>query len=241
MKNTFINYNGRLLPKETFSWPPYSSGLLETMLWEEGRIALWPYHAQRWRSSCKRLGYPSSELSDRNLFDFISESVKVNALNTAARIRLCIFPFQQSLHFTIETFPYQIQEQIFRIGWSSQKVNTTSIYSGLKTFPRTHYDLALEDAKKQQWDDGLLLNERGRVAESAIANIFYQQNNTLYTPPLSEGCVDGVYRRYILDHYPVIEKAISPEELLTADAVFLTNALRGKIKVAAIGAVQFPV
>ena len=239
--NTLINYNSILMPKEHFSLPEHQTGLIETMLWQQGQIALWPYHSRRWREGCKRLGYSSSRLSDAILSNAVSETVASLHLSTTARIRMCIFPFEEDLHFTIEAFPFQITEQIFRIGWTQQRVNTRAVFSGLKAFPRNHYDQAFIEAQSNNWDDGLLLNEAGRVAESAIANIFYLKKNILYTPPLTEGCVEGVYRSYFMEKHDVVEKAVTPEELLAADAVFLTNALRGKIKVAAIGNTHFPV
>lgn len=239
--NTFINYNGMLMPKEKFSLPDNQTGLLETMLWEEGHIALWPYHSRRWRAACKRLGWHSSKLSDDILLHAVSETVSSHRISTTARIRMRIFPVGEDLHFTIEAFPFQVTEQVFRIGWTQQRVNTTAVFSGLKAFPRSHYDHAFAEAQSNNWDDGLLLNEVGRVAESAIANIFYLKKNILYTPPLTEGCLDGVYRSYFMEKHEVVEKAVTPEELLAADAVFLTNALRGKITVAAIGDVHFPV
>ena len=66
-----------------------------------------------------------------------------------------------------------------------------------------------------------------------LANIDYDPPNTLswFTPPLSEGCVAGVLRRWLLENLSqkniqVKETALSPEDLLSADELFLTNSIR---------------
>ncbi len=238
--NTFLNHNGELIQAAHFSLPENAVGILETMLWENGRIALWPYHARRWRHACERLKYSTERLSDALLLHAIRETVYRNDHVPEARIRMRIFPDSGALHFNIETFPFRPETHSFKTGFTQQVTASTSAHSGIKMFPRTVYDMALQEAYQKQWDDGFLLNEYGRVAESSIANLFYLKNDTIYTPPLTEGCVNGVFRQFFMEHHRVIEQAVTPDELLSADAVFLTNALRGKIRVASIGAHHFP-
>jgi branched-chain amino acid aminotransferase len=79
-------------------------------------------------------------------------------------------------------------------------------------------------------NDVILLNAFGRICESAIANIFIIKNNKIYTPPLSEGCVAGTMRRWMLEKfslekYSVVEKKLSVDSMLDADEVFLTNSI----------------
>src|SRR5262249_33824176 len=81
-------------------------------------------------------------------------------------------------------------------------------------------------------DDCLVLNSRERIADSSIANLFYVKGETIYTPPLSEGCVAGGMRRWLMESLPgeglrVAEKPVAPEDLILADEGFLTNAIRG--------------
>ena len=81
-------------------------------------------------------------------------------------------------------------------------------------------------------DDCVLLNSRGRVVETTVANIWWVREGRIYTLPLSEGCVAGVMRRHLLEALPgagysVGEEPIGPDELGRADELFITNALRG--------------
>ena len=76
-----------------------------------------------------------------------------------------------------------------------------------------------------------MLNGYERVADSCIANIFYIHEGEIYTPPLTEGCVAGVMRRWLMERMPgwgfaIREKPVSMRDLAGADEIFLTNAVR---------------
>jgi len=81
-------------------------------------------------------------------------------------------------------------------------------------------------------DDVFLLNQHGFLCEASSSNVFVWYQNHLYTPALSEGCVEGVMRQVIMEtakkiNIPVTEAQINPEILYEADEVFLTNATKG--------------
>jgi branched-chain amino acid aminotransferase len=81
-------------------------------------------------------------------------------------------------------------------------------------------------------DDVFLLNQHGNLCEASSSNIFISYKKNLYTPALSEGCVEGVMRHVIINlakqnGITLTEAQISPDILYEADEVFLTNAGRG--------------
>jgi branched-chain amino acid aminotransferase len=100
-------------------------------------------------------------------------------------------------------------------------------FSHLKSLPFFPYAEAARYAAEQGLDDCIVLNSYERIADSSISNIFILKNKTLYTPPLSEGCIEGVMRRSLLDQIKCTEAPIDIEDMLEADEVFLTNAIRG--------------
>jgi branched-chain amino acid aminotransferase len=111
-------------------------------------------------------------------------------------------------------------------------VKTTDRFANLKSASFLPYALAARAARKNKWTDALLLNSFGRVADSSIANVFLIKDGRIKTPALSEGCVDGVLRRWLLEklpawNYKVEETTVSTAELVNADEVFLTNSVRG--------------
>ena len=93
------------------------------------------------------------------------------------------------------------------------------------------YALAAIHARQHQLQDCLLLNSAGRICDATIANVFWTQNDQLFTPPLSEGGVAGVMRRFLLDNvsgqHTIREQPLTVDSLLQADGVFLTNAVQG--------------
>ena len=86
-------------------------------------------------------------------------------------------------------------------------------------------------AKKNNMDEAILLNAHNHICESAIANIFIIKDNSVFTPPLTEGCVEGTMRRFLLEKKKIgslmiEEKILLREDLLAADELFLTNSIQ---------------
>jgi para-aminobenzoate synthetase/4-amino-4-deoxychorismate lyase len=97
-----------------------------------------------------------------------------------------------------------------------------------KTTHRPVYAAAYGAATEAGFDDVLFLNLRGEVTEGAISNIFIEKNGQWLTPPVGCGLLAGVFRRHLLETRPGIEeKVLYPGDLRQADAVYLTNAVRG--------------
>jgi branched-chain amino acid aminotransferase len=86
-------------------------------------------------------------------------------------------------------------------------------------------------ARKNNIDEVILLNAYNHICESAIANIFMIKGNTVFTPPLTEGCVEGTIRRFLLEKkiigsLIIEEKILWEKDLLTADELFFTNSIQ---------------
>jgi branched-chain amino acid aminotransferase len=94
------------------------------------------------------------------------------------------------------------------------------------------YLMAALQAKAHKWNDAVVLNMHGRICDTTIANLFIVKNGSVFTPSLAEGCVAGVMRKQVLallrqQGWSVAEAALTPEALLHADEVFVTNAIYG--------------
>jgi branched-chain amino acid aminotransferase len=106
------------------------------------------------------------------------------------------------------------------------------VFSHLKSASFLPYVMAARWAQQHQLDDALVLNAHDRIADATIANVFAIKDNTIMTPPLQEGGVGGVMRKYLLAQLPaagykVAEQALLPDQVLQADELFLTNAIQG--------------
>jgi branched-chain amino acid aminotransferase len=211
----------------------------------EGRIRLWPYHFERLLSGMRMLRFEVTTQFTAAIEQQILELCAVNGGGGYSRVRLTVFRGDGNLTDTIDTFPhYIIQSSPWPAGptgWSAEGLvidifadgcKACDVYATLKSNNYLLYSLAAMYGRERGLDDCLVLNSHGRLADSTIANVFYINGHRFYTPPLSEGCVAGVMRRYLLEALPragysVLEQPVSPEELAGADEVFLTNALRG--------------
>lgn len=98
---------------------------------------------------------------------------------------------------------------------------------------------AVAEASKAGFDEVVLLNERGEVAECTAANVFVVKNGKILTPPLNSGCLEGVTRGILFEIAPeagiaVIEHSLQPEDLYSADEVFISSTNRNVIGVGEI-------
>ena len=97
----------------------------------------------------------------------------------------------------------------------------------------------LENAQRRGFDEVILLNEQGHVAECTSANIFAATGNQVWTPPLSSGCLPGITREVLLGEihvpgYTIAEKDLTPAALESADEVFITSTTRDLLPVVEI-------
>ena len=97
----------------------------------------------------------------------------------------------------------------------------------------------LENAQLRGFDETILLNERGEVAECTSANLFAAEGDQVWTPPLSSGCLPGVTRELLLHEirvpgYTIEERPLEPAGLEAAAEVFITSTTRNLLPVAEI-------
>ena len=100
-----------------------------------------------------------------------------------------------------------------------------------KTTARAHYDRALARAAAHGADEPLLLNARGEVTEGARTNVWLREGDRWVTPPLAAGGLGGVERAAWLEEAHAEEDVVTPQRLAAADALWLSNALRGRMRV----------
>lgn len=110
---------------------------------------------------------------------------------------------------------------------------TKQLLSSIKTTNRMLNITASIFATENGFDNCLLLNDSKNVVEAIQGNVFMLMGNKLITPPVSEGCLNGVMRKQILEiakkieSLEVVEEVISPFDLQKADELFVTNVIKG--------------
>jgi len=223
----------------------YGDGLFETMKVKDGAILLAAFHMERLFDgmSLLKMDVPALVTKDK-LKDVILELCKQNKCEALARVRLSVsrgngglYDEDRKLQYLVECWPLpstvnQLNENGLMIDIFPDVAKSTDIFSNLKSANFLVYSMAAVYAKENKLNDSLVLNAHGRIADSTIANLFLMKGDTIFTPALSEGCVNGVMRKYLLaslaaSNYQVEETIVSAEDLLAADEVFLSNAING--------------
>ena len=118
-----------------------------------------------------------------------------------------------------------------KLATSTQILSDHDPFSTLKTTNKLANIIALREAENVGMDDALLTNHNGNITEASGSNVFWTKDNTLFTPPVSSGCLSGITRGMILElaialKLPTSQQDITPTELGNAESVFLTNSVR---------------
>lgn len=250
----YTNLNGKIIEAENATVSAdnrafrYGYGLFETMLIKDGKIALAQYHWERLQAGLKalRLELPKL-LTIAILEEEVLKTVRKNKMEQLCRVRLQLYTDDGGLfdgktqkpQYIVECYPLeehisQLNETGLVMGIAEGLTKANDSIANYKTTNALVYALAAQQAKENKWNDALILNSAGNIIETTIANIFWIKDGKVYTPPLSEGCISGVMRRYISEHAAVQEQPLTPDVLIHADGVFLSNTIRRIKWVAAI-------
>jgi branched-subunit amino acid aminotransferase/4-amino-4-deoxychorismate lyase len=213
-------------------------GLLETMLYTKNGIRFFEQHMLRLNESLAYIGFP--EIGKEYLRKEIIKTIAAGGRTddeVMLRCRFFMNAGDKHLHFTIETVQPQFThtkwpDSGLRLGISQNARKYHGSASHLKTSLRLPYQAAGAEAELNGWDDALLLNAEGRIAESSHSNIFIVLENKIFTPPLTDGCINGIFRAFLLSSnfagtFLFEERPLTIAMLQKADEIFLTNAVRG--------------
>jgi branched-chain amino acid aminotransferase len=126
--------------------------------------------------------------------------------------------------------------EMVRLALREHGRHAASPLAGVKTISWLDSVWAAEEAKREGYDEVVLLNERGEVSECTAANIFVVRNDKVVTPPLSSGCLEGVTRGVLMEiaaeaGATVVEQTLRPDDLYAAEEVFITSTNRNVIGV----------
>lgn len=253
-----IHLNGKLISEDTAQLSVYNRGfqygdaLFETIRVINNKIMFWEAHYFRLMSSMRilRMEIPNS-FSPEQLADMIHELVETNNLsNHAIKVKINVFrdaeglylPSQMNIGYLISTSP--ISSPFFVKSSSYCEVElfkdhyiTSGLLSTLKTNNKVTHILASIYAHENEYNNCLMINDQKKVIETTNGNLFLVKDNIIKTPPLTDGCLNGIIRKQLieiiqeLDDFQMQESSISPFELQKADELFYTNAIQGIVSI----------
>ncbi len=232
----------------------FGDGLFETLKSSNNILQFTDDHFERLWKGMNLLQFKVPvHFTAKGLQRQIQELLDKNRHNSIARIRLTVFRGDGGLydninhlpHYLIQTWPLPDDtgkwlSNGLSMGIYNDVKKSCDILSNLKHNNFLPYAMAAVYAKKQKWNDAILLNSHGRICDTTIANIFLIKENVIYTPSLREGCIAGVMRKNLLlqfsdDKLHVVEGEITIEDLEEADEVFLSNSIHNIRWVQCIG------
>ncbi|MBK8491974.1 MAG: aminotransferase class IV [Saprospirales bacterium] len=244
-----INYNGQILPYDTPLFGAsnrgfrYGDGLFETMRYTREQVPMLSLHLERLAHGMHTLGFLIPGIFGQNFFK--EEIKKMDPGPGDARIRLSIFrkdgglytPETDEVDFLLEwePLPHRIPVPpafIEQSGFLSAYPITPGVLSPFKTANSLPYVLASRTKKAMGWEEGVLLNQAGQVADGCHSNLFVVKDGQLFTPPVSEGALAGVMRSVMIqlakdNQVPLNIRPIDIKECQEADEIWFSNAVRG--------------
>lgn len=229
-------------------------GLFETILIKKGGIPALDYHWRRLEKSAEMIGIslPFTRLELEELVQMLIQENHLQDKIAGSRITLThgeskrgILPTKApNPNFLITTFECMppTDKPLAALIVKTRK-NEYSITSRIKSLSYLDNILAKKEAVNAGYDEAILLNTAGNIADGATSNIFIVKNKQIITPPISDGSLPGVIRAILLEElkgvFSFSEKTITPGELIEADEIFLTNALIGVKKVGKLNHKKF--
>jgi branched-chain amino acid aminotransferase len=253
LKDVYCNYNGHLIsiyePVVSFANRAfrYGDSLFETIRVIDGKVMFMADHLRRIKigMTVLRMNIPQG-FSAENITTLTQDLIKKNGIRNDARVRLTIFrneggfyaPHTNDISFLLEAEDlehrggYNLNEKGYTVDVFHDIKKHKNKLSNLKTGNALIYVLAGIYKKDIKMDDCLIINEAGNVCESISSNIFIVKNGALYTPALSEGCIEGVMRKQVIEiaqQHRILcyEISLAFNTLMNADEIFLCNSIQG--------------
>lgn len=225
----------------------YADGLFETIRIINGKPVFLNNHIDRIKNGLElfKISIPDILLEEEKLSNTIKELALKNGIEKGGICRLIIWrdsegrymPDTDNSEYLLEISPYP--NNLFLLSKSGKSIEIyqemrkqNNFLSPYKTLNSQLNVMAAIQARNKGLDDNLVCNEEGMIIESTNSNVFIVSNGTIYTPPLSDGCVGGTMRMNIINaalelKLSVYESSLNQQHFLMANEILLSNAIVG--------------
>lgn len=247
-----INFNGTIVSNDTSLLTQnraflFGDAVFETVKIVNDKILFLEDHYFRLMSSMRvvRMEIPM-DFTMEYFEEQILALAKAKKITLSARARITVYrndggyylPQNNTVSFlinveSIDTTLYSINQEEYTVDLYTDFYVARQLLSSIKTTNKIINVTASIFASENGLDNCLLMNDGKNVIEALQGNLFMLKGNTLITPPVSEGCLNGVMRKQILalarkmENLEVVEQVISPFDLQKSDELFITNVIKG--------------
>jgi len=247
-----VNYNGNIQENSNFSIESnrgflYGDAIFETIKVLDNKVLFLEDHYFRLMASMRicRMEIPMNftmEFFEEQILKLTNSLEKSNSF----RVRFSVFrnsdgfytPISNEIEFitvavSSENTVYTIEKSHYEVELYKDFFIPKQLLSTLKTNNKMLQITGSIFAKENGYDNCLVLNDEKNVVEALQSNLFMKTGNVVVTPPISDGCLNGIMRKQVIeilnkmDGIEVKETSISPFDLQKADELFLTNVITG--------------
>ena len=225
----------------------YGDGFFETVKIINSNAFNFSVHYLRIIESCSILSLDFNN-TEKELTKIIETLiVKNNIINGTVKLHFSrdskgkYMPFSSEVNLLIITNKgegFNVVKPV-KLCFYTDEIKTKSKLSTIKSCNALVSVLSSIYARGNNFDNAILFNTDDNVIECFNSNIFIVKEDIIYTPPVSDGCVSGTMRGWVLNNETVIEKSLSEKEILNADEIFITNAVSGIIPVKKVEDTEF--
>ena len=234
----------------------YGDGLFETLAVSDGSPQLWQRHMRRLTEGCARLGIACpclgqlsdecrEEIGDRRrgvLKLILTRGVGGRGYAPPAAGA----PTRIVAWYPAPDYPRQWWQHGVRVRFCSTRLGENPLLAGIKHLNRLEQVLARSEWSQGEIVEGLMLDQAGHVIEGTQSNVFVLKDEVLLTPALDRCGVAGVMREEVIAAARRLGmefrvRCLTPSEVASADAMFLTNALLGMLPVREIDGLDLDV
>jgi branched-subunit amino acid aminotransferase/4-amino-4-deoxychorismate lyase len=246
-----VIHNQRLLDVSKVRLPPVTAatlhgrGVFTTLAVYGGRAFLWPEHWARLAEHADRAGVERKDFDGETVGASLARLIEANAVEHGrARVMLLARgvrgawklkgrsgdPATDLLIITGDARP--VSDAGLALTVSPYRINTHSPLAGVKSINYLEHTLAWEEARARDFDEAVVLNERGEVVSATTSNLFWVSHGTLHSPALTTGALNGTTRACVVElagemALPFVESAGDLSQLGDADEIFLTSSALG--------------
>lgn len=222
----------------------YGRGVFTTLAIYDSNPFLWSKHWARLTTHATRLDIDHTGCTEKGVGEALQKLIAVNQVRDGrARVILLArsgrdlwktkMPGGKKTDLLIMTGdPPKAPPNGMSLAVSPYRTSTFSPLTGIKSLNYLNNVLAWEEAQSRDFDEAVVLNERGEITSATTANLFWVKDGTVHTPALSTGAVAGVTRECVIDiaskHFiPLLEGVYEMADLTDADEILLTSSSLG--------------
>lgn len=249
-----INFNGDLVNEQNKGLEignrgyAYGDSVFETIRVINAKIMFWEDHYFRLMSSMRimRMEIPqnfSPEFLEEQILQLLKEK---NLQNLPVRVKFSVYrkaggyytPKTRNIDYFILAEPipaafYQLNDGNYEVELFKDHYISSGLLATIKTNNKAVNVLGGIFAQENGYENCLLVNDKKSVVEALNGNLFLVKNNTIKTPPITDGALKGIIRKQLIEiikklpEFTLEETSISPFELQKADELFITNVIMG--------------